>query len=61
MHENTLMTDLGLFDEKGAAVSMWSTALARVYPTIVGIFLPSLPSPEAKVVENLGFMGEGNG
>ena len=40
---------------------MWSTALARVYPTQYPRFLPSLPSPEAKVLENLWFMGEGKG
>ena len=34
---------------------------ARVYPTIEAVFLPSLPSPEVKVLENLRFMGEGKG
>ena len=40
---------------------MWSTALARALPYNRGCFLPSLPSPEAKVLENLWFMGEGKG
>ena len=40
---------------------MWSTALARAYTLHRGCFLPSLPSPEEKVLENLWFMGEGKG
>ena len=35
------------------SASMWSTALARALPYNRGCFLPSLPSPETKVLENL--------
>ena len=45
----------------GISASMWSTALARALPYNRGCFLPSLPSPETKVLENLWFMGEGKG
>ena len=40
---------------------MWSTALARALPYNRDCFLPSLPSPETKVLENLRLMGEGKG